>query len=99
MTRITQKILEAKVSGLNALTGKTDDIYRTDESGKVIGGNPGTFCISGAYGGYSLHRMSDGGGTGVSDVFSCGHVSARELAGMLDAFTRGIRYSRELVAA
>jgi hypothetical protein len=91
MQRITAKFLRAQISNLNSATGHTDEIYRVDETGRVIGGNPGTYCLSGAYGGWALHQMSAGGGTGVCDVFSSGHMPARELSDRISAFSRGMK--------
>ena len=88
--RITRKHLEAKIIHLNRITGHTNDIYRLDDTGRIIGGNPGTYCLSGAYGGYALHQMSAGGGTGVRDVFNVGHVTARQLAELISAYALGL---------
>jgi hypothetical protein len=90
MQRITEKFLRAQVSTLNRITGKTDEIYHYDAAGRVAGGNLGTFCLSGAYGGWALHRMSSGGGTGVCDVFNGGHMPARELSNRISAYMRGM---------
>jgi hypothetical protein len=45
----------------------------------------GNFHLSGANGGVSLHQtMTEGGG--VRDVFSCGHVTKRDLYQMMRAY-------------
>ena len=88
--RITAKHLRAQISALNRQTGKTDDIYRLDDTGRIVGGIAGTYCLSGAYGGYALHRMAAGGGTGVVDVFNRGHIPARELSGLISAYRAGL---------
>ena len=85
--RITRAHLDAKVRTINSMTGSPDEPYRT-VNGKAVA-NKGNYHISQAYGGYSLHRMSNESG-GVSDVFSIGHVPARELAALLSAYTAGI---------
>jgi hypothetical protein len=85
-TRITRAFLDAKVATINSMTKSPSEPYRTVD-GKAVP-NVGNYHISGAYGGYSLHRMTEGGGA--SDVFSIGHVSARELAGLLSAYTAGL---------
>jgi len=90
MQRITKNHLEAKISNLNRITGHTDEIYCLDDTGRIIGGNPGTYCLSGAYGNYALHQMSAGGGTGIRDVFDVGHIPARQLAELISAYTRGL---------
>ena len=89
-TRITSKFLRAQISNLNRLVGKTDDIYTLDQDGRVNGGIPGTYCLSGAYGGWALHRMADSGSTGIHDVFSCGHMGARDLSNRISALMYGM---------
>jgi hypothetical protein len=86
-TRITRAFLEAKARTINSMTKSPDEPSRMVD-GKYVS-NAGNYHISGAYGGYSLHRMSNEAG-GVSDVFSCGHVPARELAGLMSAYTAGL---------
>ena len=51
--------------------------------------NIGNYHLSGAYGGYALHRMDTDGG-GITDVLRVGHVSKRELYNSMQAFIRGI---------
>jgi len=92
--RITQSFLRAQIKNLNTLVGLEDvPIYRVDDTGKVIGGNPGVYCLSCAYGGYALHRMSAGGGTGVNDIFN-GHGPARELSEKISALMYGLELSK-----
>lgn len=86
-TRITRAHLDAKVATINSMTKSPAEPYRTVD-GKVIA-NKGNYHISGAYGGYCLHRMVNESG-GVSDVFSCGHIPARELAGLMSAYMYGL---------
>jgi hypothetical protein len=69
------------------MTKSPAEPYRTVD-GKAVA-NKGNYHISGAYGGYCLHRMVNESG-GVSDVFSCGHVPARELAALMSAYTAGL---------
>jgi len=88
--RITAKHLREQVSALNRLVGKTDAIYRLDATGRIIGGIAGTYCLSGAYGGWALERMAAGGGTGTVDVFDRGHMPARALSGLISAYVRGL---------
>jgi hypothetical protein len=85
-TRITRAHLDAKVNTINTMTNSPFVPYRTVD-GKAVA-NKGNYHISGAYGGYSLHRMTEGGGA--SNVFSIGHVSARELAGLMSAYIAGL---------
>jgi hypothetical protein len=85
--RITRAFLEAKARTLNGMTKSPLEPYRTVD-GKAVA-NVGNYHISGAYNGYCLHRMATEGG-GVNDVFNCGHISARELAGLMSAYMAGL---------
>jgi hypothetical protein len=98
MQRITEKFLRAQITNLNRAEGKTDNIYRHDENGKIIGGNAGTYCLSGAYGGWALHRMSKSGGTGIEDIFNSGHMTSRELSNRISAYAQGM-YEAQKAAA
>ncbi len=88
MQRITEAHLQAKIDRLNRVTGSPAEPY-TD--GKA---NVGNFHLSHAYGGVCLHRMHNSGG-GVSSPLSTGHVSKRELAGLLSAFIAGIESTKD----
>jgi hypothetical protein len=87
--RITEKFLQAKVDYLNKITGSPVDSWI---NGK---GQIGNYHLSHAYGGVCLHRMHSEGGA-VSSPLSTGHVSKRELAGLLSAFINGIESTREI---
>jgi hypothetical protein len=86
MNRITEKMLQIRVDHLNKITGSPESPWTRDESGAHS--NIGNFHLSHAYGGVSLHRMSNEQG-GVSDVFSSGHVPKRELFDKICAFIDG----------
>lgn len=83
MNRITEKHLQAVVDRLNRITGSPIAPYI---DGKAQIGN---FHLSHAYGGVCLHRMYNDGG-GVSSPLSTGHITKKELAGLLHAFIAGI---------
>jgi hypothetical protein len=85
-TRITRAFLDAKTATLNSMTKSPAEPYRTVD-GKAVA-NVGNYHISGAYNGYCLHRMTEGGGA--SDVLDCGHISTRELAGLMSAYMAGL---------
>ena len=87
--RITKAFLSAQVSNLNRMLGLGNEVYTYDENHKITGGIEGVYCIDGAYGGYALHRMHKS--TGESDVFNLGHVPARQLSELIDAYMRGMR--------
>ena len=87
MTRITNKDLEAVVARINRATDSPDTSWtRTDAGMKA---NIGNYHISGAYGGVSLHRMVTDGG-GITDVFSCGHITKRDLYDRMQAYLAGL---------
>ena len=92
MTRITRKQLETAVDTLNEMTGSPLEPY--SKVGDKWVANVGNYHISGAYGGFSLHRMVNDGG-GVKDIFYCGHVPARELFGLIRAYRYGIHMGLE----
>ena len=87
--RITKTFLLTQVSNLNRMLGLTNEVYTYDENHKITGGVEGVYCIDGAYGGYALHKMHQS--TGESDVFNLGHVPARQLSELIDAYMRGMR--------
>lgn len=78
--------LAAIVSRINTITKSPQEPY------VMVDGKPipqaGCFLLSSAYGGYSLHRMTEGGGE--TDIFQVGHVKANELASLMYAFIRGL---------
>lgn len=86
-TRITRSFLEAKAATISSMRGALAEPYRT-VNGKAVA-NVGNYHISGSYGGYCLHRMCNEAG-GVSDVLNCGHVTARQLAALMSAYTAGL---------
>lgn len=86
-TRITRAHLDAKAATINSMMGAPAEPYRT-VNGKAVA-NVGNYHISGAYGDYCLHRMCNESG-GVSDVFNCGHIPARQLAALMSAYTAGL---------
>jgi hypothetical protein len=87
--RINKLFLLTQVSNLNRLFELDDEIYTYDEHDRITGGSKGVYFISGAYGGYALHKMHES--TGEYDVFRMGHIPARQLSELIDAYMRGIR--------
>ena len=89
MKTITLDQLEAIVANINRLTNSPSAAYTKHSDGSFTP-NANCYHLSGAYGGYALHRMSDKPGcTGVSDIFG-GHMPKRELAERMWAFIKGI---------
>lgn len=90
--RITRKFLEAQCETLNRITNSPEQPWDRS-SGRAVG-QIGNYHISGAYGGYSLHRTTNEGGA-VDDVLSCGHIKARELSERISAYTRGLEHGNK----
>jgi hypothetical protein len=91
MNRVTKKELQALCDWINELMGTPQKPYEK-VNGKY---EPQAKCyhLSGAYGGYALHRMADSG-SGVHDIFH-GHMPKRELADKMRAFIRGAIEAKE----
>lgn len=88
MDRITEKDLEVLVKRLNEDTNSPTMPWVPMPDGKMKA-RIGNYHISHAYGGVSLHRMTNEGG-GVEDVFRCGHIPKRELYNRIHAYLGGI---------
>lgn len=84
--QITMKDLEGTVSRINRITKSPETNYTM--SGKSYRANVGNYHLSGAYGGYALHRMVNDGG-GVKDIFG-GHMPKRELYYRMQSFIKGL---------
>lgn len=92
MQRISLNTLKAIVTRINVMTSSPlESYYKVD--GRYIA-QVGNYHLSGAYGGYALHRMHNLGG-GVSDVFQCGHVPKRELMDKMYAFINGYNAAKD----
>jgi hypothetical protein len=91
MQRITDAHLQAAADRLNRITGSPMAPYA---NGKAQIGN---YHISHAYGGVCLHRMHNEGG-GVSSPLSTGHVTKRELLGLMQAYISGLNAAQEVAA-
>lgn len=87
MQSITKKTIQAQIDRLNIETNNPSTPYVRD--GEKFTAQLGNYHLSGAYGGYSLHRMETDGG-GISDVFGCGHITKRDLSARISAMMRGI---------
>ena len=83
MKRITYKDLEAVVKRINQLT-KSPEKAIIDNKWQI-----GAYCLSYAYGGVNLHRISNDAG-GVDAPIGCGHVSKRELFNLMQAYISGL---------
>ena len=87
MYRITMRDLEGAVSLLNKLTDQPATPWSKDGNGKMEA-NIGNYHLSGAYGGWQVHRMVGEGG-GVTTPLQTGYVSKREVYNAIHAFIRG----------
>ena len=90
MERISVKQLENLVAEINRLTNSPVAPWTKQADGKIKA-NIGNYHLSGAYGGYCLHRMHNEGG-GVTTPLVYGHVPKRELFNAMHAFIRGLEY-------
>lgn len=91
MNSITIKFLEAQVARLNTITNSPLESYKRE--GERYVSQVGNYHLSGAYGGYALHRMGNESG-GISDVFRCGHITKRDLSNRISAMIAGIESLR-----
>src|SRR3990172_5190597 len=89
MERITSKDVESVCKRINQVFGRAE-IGWDRENGRNVA-RVGHFYLDGAYDGWALYEIMNEGG-GVHDVFSVGHVSRRELYGLMQAFLRGAEY-------
>lgn len=86
--RITISDLEIVCARINKVTNSPAESYTKSAEGKYTS-NPNNYHLSGAYGGYNLHRMCNEGG-GINNVFSCGHIPKRELYDRMQAYLNGL---------
>jgi hypothetical protein len=87
MARITRKNLQFIINRLNLATGSPVETYVKGDDGRFHA-QPGCWHLSGAYGGFALHRMVNASG-GVSDPFGH-HMPARELYNRIHAMLIGL---------
>lgn len=91
--RVTKEMLQRRVALLNKTTGAALYPHMTerDSDGRLIA-NAGTYYIGGAYGGYRLERMSEGGGA--SDISP--RLSKPALYDWINAYIDGIEIGLKL---
>ena len=83
MERTTRKQLEFLCERIN--NAKKTPLAPYERIDGSLVGQIGNFHLNGAYGGVSLHQTMNEGG-GVRDVFSCGHVTKRDLYNRMSAY-------------
>ena len=86
MNRITVSNLEAVVARINRVMGTPSEPYT--RNGDKFTANIGNYHLSGAYGGYALHRMHNDGG-GVQTIIG-GYSPKRELYEKMHVFLTGV---------
>ena len=87
--KITITDLNRAIDRLNRRTGNPLEPYtRTGEN--TVKSNAGCFVLDGAYGGYKLSQIVDGGGQ--RDVLRVGYKSKRDTYNLIHAFVDGIEY-------
>ena len=87
-TRISAKDLKGAVSLLNRITDMPQEPWTKDSTFGNMTANIGNYYLSGAYGGWQVERMVNGGG-GSSTPLETGYVSKRECYNAVHAFIRG----------
>ena len=80
---------------LNAITNSPSEPYTKNENGEYIA-NIGNFHLSGAYGGYCVHRMCNKSG-GISTPFISYHTTKRDLYDRLNAYINGIVFASKSI--
>jgi hypothetical protein len=93
--RITNTHLELQIERLNELTNSPKTPYTPSEEGTPQQANVGNHHLSGAYGGFCVHRMANTSG-GVSTPISYGHIPKRELYEKLASYIAGIETGKSL---
>jgi hypothetical protein len=89
---ITLKNLQSVVDRINKATGSPVEQY-TKVNGKLLA-NIGNYHLSGAYGGYALHRMDNLSG-GITDISNSGHMTKRVLYDMLHMYLAGYEAGKD----
>ena len=89
---ITLKNLQAVVDRINTTTGSPMEQY-TSVNGKLVA-NIGNYHLSGAYGGYVLHRMDNLSG-GITDISQSGYISKRALYDLLHMYLAGYEAGKD----
>lgn len=92
MNRTTRKQLESLATAINQATGSPLEPSTRDGNG-TYRSNVGNFHISGAYGGYCLHRMANESG-GVTTPLTSYHQPAKDCAAEMRAFLRGLEFAK-----
>tara|TARA_R110000824_G_scaffold375524_1_gene566431 strand:- start:69 stop:377 length:309 start_codon:yes stop_codon:yes gene_type:complete len=86
--RITIEDLDHVVDAINTLQGiPLKPWSRVDDKLVPTAWN---YHLSGSSGRYALHQHG-ASGTGIRDIFQVGHVPARRLHGLLQAYREGLR--------
>ena len=87
-SRVTQNQLKGIVALINKRTNSPTETYTLDETGHFTA-NIGNYHLSGAYGGWALHRIVNEDG-GTTDVSGMGFATKRDLETFLGGFLEGL---------
>lgn len=91
---ITKAMLQRKVDYLNKLTNSPMEPYKFSEvEGRHVA-QIGNWHVSGAYGGFQLHRMVNESGGITSSPLNTGYVTRRLLYEAVEAFIKGIEFKQ-----
>ena len=87
--KVTLADLNRAIDMLNRRTGNPLEPYT--RTGDTVKSNAGCFVLDGAYGGYKLSQIVEGGGQ--RDVLRVGYKSKRDTYNLIHAFVDGIDYA------
>ena len=94
--RVSKADLERKIDLLNQITNNAPkpyaDGYEVVNGMRRLKANAGNYHLDGAYGGYQLHQMCEGGG--VRDVLYSGYTTKKDLYYLISAYIQGIETGR-----
>lgn len=90
--RITEAMLQKKIDELNKVTGSPMVPYVWNEAEGRNVAQVGNWHVSGAYGGWQLHRMTNTSGGVTTSPLNTGYVSRRELFEKVCAFLSGLTF-------
>lgn len=91
---ITETMLQRKVDELNRLTNSPMEPYKFSEADGRHVAQIGNWHISGAYGGFQLHRMVNESGGVTTSPLNTGYVTRRQLYETVEAFIKGMEFKQ-----
>jgi hypothetical protein len=90
--KITRAFVERQLERLNITAGTPLTPYTANPDGKGCTSNVGNYHLDNAYGGYSLQRICEGGGS--TPAFTHGYFPLKEVSNQIHAYTEGFCAAR-----